>query len=130
MRHPPVRQPFVFTFGVLLLLVRASLCSCVCTFVWGQPLPFIGRGRGRPAVASLGRSHRAMVKPNVLPGVKPRAPVGPMIIWLHRILYGGRHGQLGSQAPSFGLHRPLAFAAWSSALRVVLHPASDLCTYA
>jgi hypothetical protein len=34
----------------------------------GQPLPFIGWERGRPTVASMGRSHKATVKPNVLPG--------------------------------------------------------------
>jgi hypothetical protein len=43
----------------------------------GQLLPFIGRGRGRPAVASPGRGHRAKVKPSVLPGVKPHVLVGP-----------------------------------------------------
>jgi hypothetical protein len=66
-----------------------------------------------------------MLKPNVLPRLKPRVPMGPRIISLRRIIYGGRHGQRGSRAPSFG---PLTFAAWGSTLLVVLHPASGLCT--
>jgi hypothetical protein len=54
-----------------------------------------------------------MVKPSVLLGEKLRALVGPEISWLHRILYGERRGQCGARAPSFGLHRPLAFVAWA-----------------
>jgi hypothetical protein len=38
------------------LLVRVSIRSS-----GGQPLPFIGQRGDRPAVDSLGRSHRAMI---------------------------------------------------------------------
>jgi hypothetical protein len=71
-----------------------------------------------------------MVKPSVLLEEKLRALVGPEISWLHRILYGERRGQCGARAPSFGLHRPLAFVAWGSAWLDVLSPASGLCTQA
>jgi hypothetical protein len=43
----------------------------------GQPLPFIGRERGRPAMASLGRSCKAKVKPTFYRGkaTRTRGPV-------------------------------------------------------
>jgi hypothetical protein len=43
---------------------------CMCSSK-DEPLPFIGRGRGRATMASPRTSHQAMVKPSVLPGVKP-----------------------------------------------------------
>jgi hypothetical protein len=55
--------------------------------------------------------HRTMVKPNVLPKVKPRVPVVPGITWLRRILYHIRRGQRGAHAPLFGLRRPLVLVA-------------------
>jgi hypothetical protein len=53
-----------------------------------------------------------MVKPSVLHGVKPRAPMGPRVIWLSCILYSGRRRQRGARVPSFELHRHLASIVW------------------
>jgi hypothetical protein len=103
--RPPFRR-FVWVSS-RLGFVRASVPSV-------QPLPFIGRGKDRLTAASLGRRHRAMVKPSVLPGVKPHVLVGPEVAWLSRIIYGGHREQRGAQAPLFGLCRPLAFVAWGS----------------
>jgi hypothetical protein len=63
--------------------------------------PFYRLGEGLASVASPGRSHKARVKPNVLPEVKPRLFVGPRVAWLSHIYYGERREQCGSQVPSF-----------------------------
>jgi hypothetical protein len=52
------------------LQVSLGVCSCLSSGVpcpRDRPPPFIGQGGGRPSVASLRRSHNAMVKPCVLP---------------------------------------------------------------
>jgi hypothetical protein len=60
-----------------------------------------------------------MVKPSVLPGVNPRAPLGPWIASLRRILYGGWRVQRGSRALSFGLTLGLRNLGLDVARRIV-----------
>lgn len=75
-----------------------------------QPLPLQTEGgvgqRGFPR-----KEPPAKVKPNILLEMKPHMLVGPGVASLSRILCGGRCEHRGTQAPSFGLYRPLAFVA-------------------
>lgn len=119
---------------VLLLFIAPSssrmgsiCCSCMCP-LFCQPILFIDRGSGRPAVGSSGRSHRVMVKPYILSGVKAREPVDLRNTWLHRILYGRQRGKYGARALSFGLCQPVTFIAWGLARFVLLCPAINLRT--
>jgi hypothetical protein len=52
----------------------------------GQPIHFIGRERGLASGAFLRKEPSGKGKTIVLPGVKPRIPVGPGVSWLSRIL--------------------------------------------
>jgi hypothetical protein len=47
-----------------------------------------------------------MVKPSVLPEVNPRAPVGPRIVWLRRILYGNGVCNVGPERYHLGYADP------------------------
>jgi hypothetical protein len=71
-----------------------------------QPLPYIGWERGQPALASLGQSHKARVKPNILPRLKPHVLVGLGAAWLSRIYYGRQHGLHGPRCHHVGYADP------------------------
>jgi hypothetical protein len=51
-----------------LLSIRPSVPLSLVPLPRGQPLPFLVQDSDRPAMASLGRSRRAMVKPPFYPG--------------------------------------------------------------
>jgi hypothetical protein len=75
-------------------------------FPKNQPLPYIGWERGQLVVASLGQSHKARVKPNVLPRLKPHLLVGPGAAWLSRIYYEGQRGLHGPRCHHVGYADP------------------------
>jgi hypothetical protein len=92
LRPPGSRRCSSFCSSVRLgLVLLGAYPKMNSPLAWGPTPPFY-RPRGRPAVASLGRSHKERVKPNVLPGVKPRVLMGPRVAWLSRIYCGKRHG--------------------------------------
>jgi hypothetical protein len=78
----------------------------------GQPVPFIGRERGRPAVASLGRNIKARVKPAFDPRYSHAYSWGSRLSACILFIMVDDTVLRWSQAPSFWLHRPLASIAW------------------
>jgi hypothetical protein len=69
-----------------------------------------------------------MVKTECSIMVKPRASVNLRVAWSSCILYSGRRGQRGAQAPLFEICRPLSYVTWVLARLVLLCHASGLCT--
>jgi hypothetical protein len=86
---------------------RDALRACIRSSE-SQPLPLQVEGgvgqRGFPR-----KEPPAKVKPSVIPRIKPRVLVGSRVVLLSRIFYGEQCEHRGTQAPSFGLYRPLAF---------------------
>jgi hypothetical protein len=78
----PRRCVLLGVFSSKSVIVRVSSVRFGNPWSGGQPLPFIGRVRGRSVVASLGRSHQVTV-PSVLPwdeSTRARGPRGRVAV--------------------------------------------------
>jgi hypothetical protein len=82
-------------------------------------MPFIGQDRGQPVVTSLGRNRKARAKPGFYLGLVHGYSRGPGLPGCRVFIMVDDVGRRCSQAPSFGLHRPLASIAWGLAQPVV-----------